>query len=298
MEAAKEPSAPRIDWNPNMFLALAEGLRDQQRLRPSNIGFKAVAWNAVIPDIQTQDVKPGVIVRIEACRSKLSNPKKTWWAWKKLTEETSGFGIDTIMSHPKALANADIFRDLFLQGTATGNAAETASSVFESLLSEFDSNLDPSLRNSSTISAINENLPLSSTYATPIPSAAASDTSSAPTAPAPRAASALPSAFQTPSASKKKKESPITSELQRLHASIDAGNAIVARAIEQQLNQETDIAKAIKILVKEYQQEGSAFIQQAIQVLKQEANAQVFNCLDRDNRDSFIRVEIDIRTSI
>ena len=68
-----------------MLLALIEGLRDQQRLRPSDLGFKTAAWNAVIPQIQAQNVKEGVTVRLPACKSKLSDLKALWQVWYPLT---------------------------------------------------------------------------------------------------------------------------------------------------------------------------------------------------------------------
>ena len=89
-----KPKEVRIEWNEDMKLALIEGLRDQH-LRPADSGFKQVAWLAVIPLIQAKSTKAGVTVRLEACKSKLSDMKSLYTTWKDL-QGASGFGVDQV----------------------------------------------------------------------------------------------------------------------------------------------------------------------------------------------------------
>ena len=80
-----------------------------------------------------------------------------------------------------------------------------------------------------------------------------------------------------PSARKTKKESPLSEGLGGLKATLDKGNELLNRAVTAQ---EHEVGKTVRTLVKDYNEQERRWIAKAIKVLKHEANAQVFNCLE------------------
>jgi len=94
MKTVKPPKEPRVKWNDNIKLALIQGLLHQHRLRPADSGFKIAAWQYVIPFVQAQSTKPGVVIRYQACKSKLSDIKSNWMSFKDVQRQ-SGFGVES-----------------------------------------------------------------------------------------------------------------------------------------------------------------------------------------------------------
>lgn len=93
---------------------------------------------------------------------------------------------------------------------------------------------------------------------------------------------------------KRRKEAPLDEGLAGLKATLDRGNELLNKAIAvQEKAQESEVKKAISTLVKVYKEQDIKWIAKAMKVLKYEASAHLFNCLEETARNSFIMAEIE-----
>jgi hypothetical protein len=95
-----------------MRIALFQGLIDQVRQgRRADSGFKAEAYNAVVPKVQLVCPQQGVRIDKQECRSKISEYKALYSLWKTLSAK-SGWGIDP---ETRLITTSDENWDTYLQ---------------------------------------------------------------------------------------------------------------------------------------------------------------------------------------
>ncbi|MCJ1252128.1 hypothetical protein MMC30_009366, partial [Trapelia coarctata] len=208
--------------------------------------------------------------------------------------------------HPKAawfrqntLSYIEILDELFGESAATRAAAQTAQDFITGLQKKVETegfnknfdlnNIDPALQDLLASSDSLPNLPsppsfdnsafdtqetLTSVFTPiPTPSSVSRDTP----------IKALPR--------KKRKEMGLSGEsLAALKAALDKGNELLSQIITAEPKNE--IVIAVKTLVKDYNNQDSEWLQKAIKVSKQIANAQVFNYLKDTQRNVFIMAEV------